>query len=61
MAKSNAERQAAYKAARKGLQVTVTLTPDAKAALDAAMAQGQTQSQAISDALLQTNPPEGKS
>lgn len=52
MAMTNAERQAAYKAARKGLQVTVTLTPEAKAALDTAMAQGCTQSQAISNALV---------
>ena len=51
MAMTSAEKQAARRERLKGLQVTVTLTPEAKAALDSLMAQGLTQSQAISEAL----------
>lgn len=47
MALSNAEKQARYRERNKGLKVTVTLSPEAKARLDHLVEGGMTQSSAI--------------
>ena len=51
MALSGAEKQAAYRRRRAGLQVTVMLTPAARVALDKLVESGKSPSQAISEAL----------